>query len=335
MKSVSTREKCYFTNSAIADLVFILTRIFDNKGIPVCLQNVYTEEYLNKIKEEYRFMGEVLTSLPYKGYEMLEFLLNTNNYSNIDGYKNSVIKFEDEEFFYRFYGKHVEKALISSALQDDKYLKELYTKYNYISSNYLAVKSLLVHKELFLKEFFLCIEDLNTKEFVKEYESIIKDIYANYDKLEKELEEKEPLKLSEDIMGKTFYNRGPYEKFVFIPSYFIPRKAVRFFDKDQLLIYSPEYEEVGRKDIIKILKIISDDTRFEIIELLSKNKVMNGKELANAIGLSTPTISHHIEQLKEAGFLNEERFKNSKNYSVNQNAVSNFIKYLSNSLNNI
>ncbi|MFA6940758.1 MAG: metalloregulator ArsR/SmtB family transcription factor [Clostridiaceae bacterium] len=335
MKSVSARKKCYFTNSAIADLVFILMRIFNNEEMPISLQNVYTEDYINGIKEKYRFAGEIITSLPSKGYEMLEFLLNSKNFNNMQEYKDLVMKLEDEEFFYIFYGQYVDRALIGSALQRDECLNILYSKYNSISSNYLALKSLFFNKKLFLKELFLCLEELNTKKFIEEYEKMTDYINNNYQKVEAELEVKDPLEFSESIMGKTFKNRGPYQEFIFIPSYLVPGRAVRFFGEDQILIYSPEFKEFSKKDITKVLKIISDDTRFEIIELLSKNNSMNGKELANAVKLSTPTISHHIEQLKEAGFINEERVKNSKYYSINSNSVKEFIKYLSSTLNNI
>lgn len=335
MKSVSENSNYYFTNSAIADLVFILIRIFNNKEIPERIKNIYSDNHIISIKEKYRFFGEIITSLPSKGYEMLEFLLIGKNFNNVQEYIDLVMKFDDEEFFYIFYGQYIDRKLIGPALKNDEGLNILYSKYNTISSNYLALKSLFSNKELFLEEFYNCIEELNSKEFIKEYEKITDLIYSNYDKVEKGLKEKDPLEFSESIMGKTFKNRGPYREFIFIPSYLVPGKAVRFFNENQILIYSPESRDLSSKDITKVLKIISDDTRFKIIEILSKNKAMNGKEIANAFKLSTPTISHHIEQLKEAGFINEERVKNSKYYSINSNSVKKFINYLSDIFNNV
>lgn len=334
MKKISVRDNCYFTDSVIADLVFILIRIFKNEELPSNFQNVYTAEYINKIRGEHRFIGEILSSLEMKGYEMLEFLLCNKNYNNLDEYKTFVTGLEDEEFFYLFYGHYIDKASIGLALQKDEYLNEFYSKYSYISSTYLALKSLFSNKKLFLQEFFLCLEELNTNEFKKEYEEMSKLIYTNFKKVEKALTLKDPLAFSESIMGKTFRNRGPYEEFIFIPSYLITIKAIRYFGKDQILFYLPVHDEFNRNDIIKILKILSDDTRFQIMELLSKNKSMNGKDIASIVKLTTPTISHHMEQLKESGFIHEERVKNSKYYSINSAAVSKFIEYFSKVLKN-
>jgi predicted transcriptional regulator len=59
-----------------------------------------------------------------------------------------------------------------------------------------------------------------------------------------------------------------------------------------------------------------------------------GKDLAEKLGLSKATVSHHIEQLKETGFINEERNKNSKFYSINSASVDKFLDYLSSKLKN-
>lgn len=332
MNKISVRDNCYFTDSAIADLVFILIRIFKNEELPSSFQSVYTAEYINIIRERHRFLGEIFSSLETNGFEMLEFLLCNKNYNNPDEYKAFVTSLDDEEYFYIFFGRYVDKTLIRKALQKDEYLNEMYSKYSFISSSYLALKSLFLNKKLFLQEFFSCLEELNTNEFKKEYEKMSELIYTNLNEVERALELKEPLAFSESIMGKTFRNRGPYEEFIFIPSYLIPIKAIRYFGRNQILIYQPKRDELNRNDIIKILKILSDDTRFQIIELLSKNKSMKGKDIASAVKLTTPTISHHIEQLKEAGFIHEERVKNSKYYSVNSIAVSKFVDYLSKTL---
>ena len=330
MKSIKGKPNCYFTHSTVADMVFIMIRMFGKNSNSNNFFNIYTEDFIKTLKDKYRFAGEIISSL--SGYEMLEFLLLSNEFNDIGKFESYIFDMDDVEFFYHFWGEYIGRDLIKSAIHEDEGLNRLYTKHDYICTNYLALTSLFYNRKLFLTEFFSCLKELYNDEFIKEYENLKQKIYEEYGNIENALTNIEPLEFSESIMGKTFKNRGPYKNFIFIPSYFIPKKAIRFFGKDQILIYSPGFKQFTQNDIIKILKIISDETRFKIIELLSENKSMMGKDLASILKLSTPTISHHIEQLKEAGFINEERVKNSKFYSINFDSVNKFINYLSSKL---
>ncbi len=334
MVNIKDKLNCYFTHSMVVDLIFILISIFDKDKKVSNLSDIYTEDFIDSIEYNYRFLGEIMNSLPSHGYEMLEFILINRDFNDIKNYKKFLVNMEDEEFFYNIYGQYIDKKLLRLALQDDEGLNKLYSENSYISTNYLALKSLFSNKDLFLQEICSCLESLCTEEFLKVYEDIVPMLYLELSNIEESLITIEPLDLSQSIMGKTFKNRGPYETFIFIPSYFININATRYFNKDQILIYSLKNRELTKNDITKILKIISDETRFGIIELLSKGDSMMGKDLAMALNLSTPTISHHIERLKEARFINEERIKNSKFYSINHNSIDKFIDSLSSKLKN-
>jgi DNA-binding transcriptional ArsR family regulator len=321
MKDIAGRPNCFFSNSKVADLVFIMNGIFSGEKLPSQAAKIYTEDFINNIKSKYRFSSEIVMSLPEYKYSMLEFLLLNREFNDLENFKNKVMALDDTDFFYYFLGNFVDRELICLALKNSEGLNKLYERYENLKISYLALKSLFTSKDLFLKEYFDCLEELDNDNFSTEYGRIADEIYSGYDSVEKALISAEPLEFSQSIMGKNFKNRGPYEKFFFIPSCFINIKAVRFFYEDQILVYSTNYREFTKKDIKNLLKVLSDETRFEIIELLSENKAMMGKELAVALKLTTPTISHHIEQLKEAGFINEERVKNSKYYSINSNAL--------------
>lgn len=326
MRSIEGSNNSYITHSTVADLVFILIRIFNKENYSL---NIYEDKYLKEIKENHRFLGEIMTSLPVKGAEILEFLLECKEFNNLDKFKEFIIKQEDDKFFYRFYGKEIEIDTITSAIDSDKELNKLYKKYEYISTSYLALKGLFANKDLFLKELFSCLDLLNTGKFKQGYEENYLDIYNEEDRITNLISEENPLEASQKIMGKTFRNRGPYKNFIFIPTKLLPSKALRYYDEDQILFYLLGDKELNKGDITKILKIISDDTRFEILEILGKGQPIMGKDLASKLKLSTPTISHHIDQLKEAGFINEERVKNSKYYSLNKKNFDKFIEGIS------
>lgn len=59
------------------------------------------------------------------------------------------------------------------------------------------------------------------------------------------------------------------------------------------------------------LKAISDPARLRVLKLLPQTDdcehVYNVSELAEEIGLSQPTISHHLAVLREAGLVNSRR----------------------------
>ncbi len=329
LKEISSKKNCYFTHSVVVDLISVLIDILYDSNNSNKHINIYTEDHIKSLKISYRFLGEIINSLPAHGYEMLEFLLLSKSFNDIEKYKEHILSLKDEDFFHIFYGQFIDKVLIKEALGDDEKLNKLYSEYGHISTNYLALKGLFSNKKLFLQEFFSCLDDLYTEEFKNEYEKLTNKVYEELPVIEECLTKLDPLEASQKIMGKIFRNRGPYEEFIFIPSNFLSIKAIRFFGKDQILIYSLNRKDFTKKDIITILKTISDETRFEIIEILSKEEAITGKDLASKLGLSTPTISHHIEKLKEAGFINEERVKNSKYYSINLNSIDKFISNLS------
>ena len=132
-------------------------------------------------------------------------------------------------------------------------------------------------------------------------------------------------------MGKTFRNRGPYEEFLFVPTYMMPAKAVRFFHvkeehKKQLLFMSVRKIDRNQEDVIKILKIMGDGTRYQILALLAKEGTMRGMDIAKRVSVATSTISHHMELLKECGLITEEQVKNSKYYGLSRNGVAELIK---------
>ena len=53
-------------------------------------------------------------------------------------------------------------------------------------------------------------------------------------------------------------------------------------------------------DLARLLKVIADETRLRILGALA-SRAMTGKDLADQLDLTPPTISHHMKKLTEAG----------------------------------
>ena len=79
------------------------------------------------------------------------------------------------------------------------------------------------------------------------------------------------------------------------------------------------------------LKAISDKRRLDIIKLL-KSSPLCGQDLAEHIGLSPATISHHMNSLVTAGFISMDKQGTRVSYSVNQKYVDAFLQNLGNTL---
>lgn len=67
---------------------------------------------------------------------------------------------------------------------------------------------------------------------------------------------------------------------------------------------------------VQLLKAIADETRLRILGLLAERD-HSGKELADALTLTAPTISHHMRRLINAGVVFETRDAQRHLYSLN------------------
>lgn len=78
----------------------------------------------------------------------------------------------------------------------------------------------------------------------------------------------------------------------------------------------------------KVFKALSDETRREILKLLN-TRDMNAGEIANQFHMSKPSISKHLDILRDAELITSEKRGQFVIYSINttvlQEALSNFL----------
>lgn len=73
-------------------------------------------------------------------------------------------------------------------------------------------------------------------------------------------------------------------------------------------------------------KALADPTRRKILELLSKQD-RNAGEIANYFNISKPSISHHLNILKNAGLVSDERQGQLIVYSLNTTIFQDVVKW--------
>jgi len=75
-----------------------------------------------------------------------------------------------------------------------------------------------------------------------------------------------------------------------------------------------------QKQYTRYFKAFGDSSRFRIIQLLA-SKEMSVNDIAEAVGLSQPTVSRHLAILRDADIVIDRRDGQQVFYSLNKNAV--------------
>jgi len=74
-------------------------------------------------------------------------------------------------------------------------------------------------------------------------------------------------------------------------------------------------------NVVEFAKAIADDTRQRIMKLCCCARLTVG-DITEQIGVSQPTVSHHLAILRDAGLVTIERQGRETYYSLNQARIS-------------
>lgn len=74
-------------------------------------------------------------------------------------------------------------------------------------------------------------------------------------------------------------------------------------------------------------KALADGTRRDILELL-KQRDMNAGEIASYFNISKPSISHHLNLLKQANLVTVERRGQEMLYALNTTVLDEFLAFM-------
>lgn len=75
-----------------------------------------------------------------------------------------------------------------------------------------------------------------------------------------------------------------------------------------------------------LFKALNDPTRREIMELLKKKDLTAG-EIADQFSISKPSISHHLDILKQAGLIDAMKEGQFIFYSLNTTVMDEILKW--------
>ncbi len=63
----------------------------------------------------------------------------------------------------------------------------------------------------------------------------------------------------------------------------------------------------GVKDLVKVFKLLSDETRLRILLYLTRCSELHVRALCDRLGQSQPAVSHHLALLRVAGLIESRR----------------------------
>lgn len=69
----------------------------------------------------------------------------------------------------------------------------------------------------------------------------------------------------------------------------------------------PDVSDNAVKDLVKIFKLLSDETRLRILLYLTQRREMHVRALCDRLGQSQPAVSHHLALLRVAGLIDSRR----------------------------
>ena len=88
-----------------------------------------------------------------------------------------------------------------------------------------------------------------------------------------------------------------------------------------------KYIRLPEHKMNQLFKALNDSTRREILELLKKSDLTAG-EIADHFNISKPSISHHLDLLKQAGLVDADKQGQFIYYSLNTTVVDEILKWL-------
>ncbi len=321
-----------------AEPFFAAIGILTGKGPEQMYEDIYGASKIAEFKRKYRFLFETFEAVKGLGIEdMFDMLLDVwDEDFSLRRFREHMLAIPADERIFRMasweYICKASREEIKKAQEDDTALDSLYSRLQDNCGSFLGFKSFLRENRRFMKDLFAFTEELDTPALKEALDRSAANSGELRQKVLELLESKDPLEVSQSLMGKTFKRRGPYEVFYFIPSLLVPANVLRLFYEDgtphnsQILICSIRTPDNSREKTVTALKALADETRYRILELLSAKGPLNGQDIVAELKLAPSTISHHMTELRESGLTTEESVKNSKFYGVSKKKLGELLE---------
>lgn len=289
----------------------------------------WAEEVLSKLSQEDKNALDTLKGFPAGGMNILNFILESGELDSITRFIEYIEQIDVLDFYYFLLNEEIEKAKIQKAFTDKKERYRIQEKIKWIVEDHelmdffenpqrIKINTTRIYRAVLNSGFVSKLESCKDKmeEGIQYVNSFI-----GKDAIDATLEK---------IIGRARKFFSGYREYYVIPSYFVsPQRCISVFSGDRLYVVfdcrvTRDKREALLDELSAILKVIDDKSRMEILRILVGNKSY-GKAISDMVGISTPTVSHHLDILKQAGFVKEEKIRNIKYFYANKEKLKKVI----------
>lgn len=281
------------------------------------------EQLLNELSNESRnFISSWTNTIEWGFSPLFNFLLPCPYFYEIEQFNEAISDLKDVNFLYHFFSESITTSQLDELVKDPAK----------VSSFEETIWWDTKEKQEFIQDFIgnltdyrnrlstLLLEIAHSKTFKKTLADI--PIIAEKTMFDLKSMSMEGLTLAQFVMGKSFKRTSLYKMYYFIPSYYFSPSRMRIFNANVcIVIYGcatplSDTRETSAELEVQI-KALSDRNRLLILRMLSGRKEY-GAKIAEYLGITTATVSHHLEILKKAGLVTEEKVGTIKYFSYNQ-----------------
>lgn len=330
---VQLTENTYFGYSREIEYVAALAGILgDNLDGRAC-REVFGEEFVVKFRKKHRELAEIINTMFLGGLEILECLMDYDmekygvEQLELNAYRAYMESLPKEKFVRQFFGYGISEEEAIAAVNNEEVLAACMDDKKIFMSSFVNLKRIVHRREEYFDLYYAALEDVKTPELEAHLDNYERLLPKLQDQLLEKTELMDSVKLCEELMGKEFSQKYNFTLHAFIPVCMLPRNTVTYYEKHQYTLYS-EKRMLSRQKALGVLKVVSDETRLRIIDILSEMGKANGKYLVKKLHVSPSTVSHHMELLIDCGIAREEKNGNSKDYSISYSDAENFIREL-------
>ncbi len=288
--------------------------------------NVYDSLKHHTVIEKLKYFGEDgLLSLA-------SIILPVAEFTSIERFVEKLRKLPHDKFMYEMWNGWVGFSLVQDILKNPSLIftveDHLYMQTNERRQQFFE---LLQDVQAFQDELADYIYRIGTHEsFQTFYESKKPELQKALNEVE--ALQLEPLQRAQFVMGKTFRRVSPYKMYYYFPTAVFSSLRIRVFDEQVCIImFSSKAPLVDKRErsalLAKQLKVIADPTRLQLLSMISVQKEY-GARLAEFLGITTATVSHHIETLKKASLIKEEKIGTIKYFSADKEQIEKLITEL-------
>ncbi|MCH7321329.1 metalloregulator ArsR/SmtB family transcription factor [Solibacillus sp. MA9] len=287
-------------------------------------------QQLIQLVEQHPFTAFLKPMPVNQRYQLLNYLLPVPQLTSTQLFANKLRELKNEYVLYYFWDEAIPLKTIQELIENPSQITQIERTYYWQDDEAIAFAQLLLENVTIFKqqlaELLMKIGDHSVfLALLNKKKDSINQAISTVENLKLE-----PLARAQYVMGKTFRRVHDYKLYHFIPSYCMSPYRVRIFNDDVCYIIfgttTPVEDKREKSEhLAKQLKAIGDPNRLLMLNMLASNKEY-GAKLAEYLGITTATVSHHIEILKKVNLITEEKIGTIKYFTANKEQLNELLQ---------